>query len=112
MSLLLRLLRFMSILSKNFRNPYNLAALFLGLTGALTALRGPETLVWGVVLVWMAALLRLLHTQRELLKQQGQLHLALLETLEQFKAPAKPPSTQPYLFQEIEPSSPTPHRQS
>ena len=71
MQLWLRLLRFFGLLFQPLRNPYTVLALLLALTGLLTAVRGPEHLVWGCVLLWMAAVLRLLHTQRESLRKGG-----------------------------------------
>lgn len=70
MELWLRFLRFFGLLFQPLSNPYTVLALLLALTGLLTALRGPEHLVWGCVLLWMAAVLRLLHTQRESLRKR------------------------------------------
>ncbi|WP_299433008.1 hypothetical protein [uncultured Meiothermus sp.] len=70
MELLQRILRFLGLLTRPLRNPYSVLALLLALAGLLTALRGPEHLVWGCVLLWMAAVLRLLHTQRELQRKR------------------------------------------
>ncbi len=78
MELFLRLGRFLNILSAPIRNPYTLVASLLAITGMLTALRGPQHLVWGVILLWMAGMWRLHHSQRETLRAQ----VKLLESLE------------------------------
>lgn len=69
MEIILRVGRFLKILSP-MRNAYTLVALLLALSGIFTALRGPGSLVWGMILLWMAGTLRLLHGQREALRAQ------------------------------------------
>lgn len=70
---ILRLGRFLKLLAAPWVNPYTVLALVLILAGLLTGLHGPKSLGWGVVLIWMAGVLRLLHSQRSLLRQQNQL---------------------------------------
>lgn len=76
MDFFLRLSRFLAILSGPLRNPYALVVLLLAMCGIFTVLRGPQSLVWGGILLWMALMLRLQYSQRELLKTQ----VKLLET--------------------------------